>query len=202
MVDLLFNGPTDASWKIALAHGAGVGMDTEFMDCFAVGLANHGFRVARFEFPYMAQRRRSGKRRPPDREPELLETWRQVIDTLGRERLVIGGKSMGGRMASMVADEAQVAGLVCLGYPFHPTGDPARLRVEHLKALKTPTLILQGARDPFGNQEEVAGYDLSSSIRLHWLSDGDHDFKPRRAAGKSHEANLAEALDVFEGFVH
>ncbi|HVC92366.1 MAG TPA: alpha/beta fold hydrolase [Pirellulales bacterium] len=200
-VELLINGPADASWTVALAHGAGAAMDTPLMTCFAVGLANRGFRVARFEFPYMAQRRKSGKQRPPDREPVLLDTWRAVIEELGHEKLVIGGKSMGGRMASMVADEAQVAGLVCLGYPFHPAGDSGRLRVEHLKALKTPTLILQGARDPFGSQEEVAGYDLSPAIRLHWLTDGDHDFKPRRASGKNHEANLAEAIDVFEQFI-
>jgi hypothetical protein len=177
-------------------------MDTPFMYCFAVGLANRGIRAARFEFPYMAERRRSAKQRPPDREPVLLDTWRTVIEELGHERLVIGGKSMGGRMASMLADEARVAGLVCLGYPFHPAGDPERLRVEHLKAIKVQTLILQGTRDPFGNQGEVVGYDLSPSIELHWLTDGDHDFKPRRATGKSQEGNWAEAIDVIERFIY
>jgi len=201
-IEFLFDGPTRATCTIVLAHGAGAGMDTPFLQWFAEKLAKRGFRVARFEFPYMAQRRQTGKQRPPDREPILLDAWRTAIEKLGHERLVIGGKSMGGRMASMVADEGNVAGLVCLGYPFHPTGKPNQLRVEHLAALKTPALILQGARDPFGSQEEVAGYDLSPSIRLHWLTDGDHDFKPRRSSGKSHEENLAEALDVFERFIN
>src|SRR5438094_291285 len=102
--DFLFNGPVGAAWTIVLAHGAGAAMDTPFMQFFAGGLASRGFRVARFEFPYMGQRRISGKRGPPDREPVLLETWRQVIQALGAEGLIIGGKSMGGRMASMVAD--------------------------------------------------------------------------------------------------
>ncbi len=128
----LFNGPEDAKKTVALAHGAGAGMDTPFMNTFAEGFAAAGWRVARFEFPYMAERRRSGTKRPPDREPVLRETWLQVITALGREGLVIGGKSMGGRIAGRVADEAQVAVLLRRGYPFHPTGKPDRLRVEHL----------------------------------------------------------------------
>jgi predicted alpha/beta-hydrolase family hydrolase len=176
-------------------------MDTPFMQSFAEGLAARRFRVARFEFPYMAKRRTSGKSGPPDREPVLVETWRQVIATLGLKRLVIGGKSMGGRMASMVADEANVTGLVCLGYPFHPAGDTKRLRIEHLKMIKTRTLILQGTRDSFGSQEEVAGYELSSAIKLRWLTDGDHSFKPRRASGTSQEANWADAIEAIEQFV-
>jgi len=193
--------PTKAPWTIALAHGAGAGMDTLFMRWFASGLARRGFRVARFEFPYMAERRETGKKRPPDREPVLLETWREVIDSFRRKRLVIGGKSMGGRMASLVADECQVAGLVCLGYPFHPTGKPERPRVDHLAALKTPALILQGTRDPFGSQEEVASYDLSLAIQVHWLADGNHDFKPRRASGRTEQDNWTEAIDAIEQFV-
>ena len=118
--ELLLNGPKASSTSIALAHGAGAGMATPFMNYFATGLADGGFRVVRFEFPYMASRSKTGKKRPPDREPVLRETWLKVVEMLGHKRLVIGGKSMGGRIASLVADEAQVAGLVCLGYPFHP----------------------------------------------------------------------------------
>jgi predicted alpha/beta-hydrolase family hydrolase len=113
----------------------------------------------------MAERRRTGQKRPPDREPVLRATWLQVVNTLSRERLVIGGKSMGGRIASLVAGDAGVAGLVCLGYPFHPTGKPDQLRVEHLRTIKTPTLILQGTRDPFRSREEVEGYTLSSAVK-------------------------------------
>src|SRR5947209_5742628 len=146
--ELLFTGPAQAARTLALAHGAGAGMDTAFMEAFAMGLADRGLRVARFEFPYMAERRKSGKKRPPDREPVLREAWLEVVEQLGADGLLIGGKSMGGRIASLIADQANVAGLVCLGYPFHPVGKPDRLRVGHLRALRTPTLILQGTRDP------------------------------------------------------
>src|SRR5476651_446073 len=119
-------------------------MDTPFMNFFATALADRGFRVVRFEFPYMAAKRITGKSKPPDRELVLRETWLKVIEKLGHEGLVIGGKSMGGRIASLVADAAGVAGLVCLGYPFHPVGKRDKVRVEHLRAIKTPTLIIQG----------------------------------------------------------
>lgn len=199
--DLLFNGPTQAEWTIALAHGAGAGMNSAFLNAFAAGLADKGFRVARFEFPYMAAFSATGKKRPPDREPVLRATWLQVVEQLGRQRLVIGGKSMGGRIASLVADEAGIAGLVCLGYPFHPVGKPDRLRVAHLQAIRTPTLILQGTRDPFGNRSEVSGYSLASSVTIQWLEDGNHDFTPRKAAGRTEEQNWQEALAAFTAFV-
>src|SRR5580692_4336970 len=192
---LLFDGSKDAQWTIALAHGAGAPMDSPFMYTMAQGLAKCGYRVARFEFPYMAARRTGGRRGAPDREPVLRETWLKVVEILGREHLIIGGKSMGGRIASLVADEAGVAGLVCLGYPFHPVGKPTQLRVEHLRTLKTPALIVQGERDPFGTQAEVATYKLPSVIRIRWLTDGEHSFKPRKKSGVTEEQNLQAALD-------
>lgn len=198
---LIFDGPKDASRTIALTHGAGAGMDTPFMNAFATGLADLGVRVARFEFPYMAKRRTQGQRCPPDREPVLRATWLEVVKTLGPERLVIGGKSMGGRIASLVADEAAVPGLICLGYPFHPVGKPKQLRVAHLEALRTPTLILQGTRDPFGNRQEVAGYRLSPSITLHWLEDGNHDLTPRKLSGRSQQQNWQKALAAIAKFM-
>lgn len=186
---------------IALAHGAGAGMDGGFMAYFAEVLARHGLRVVRFEFPYMAQRRKTDRKRPPDRESVLRETWLNVIEGLDRELLIIGGKSMGGRIASLLADEAGVAGLVCLGYPFHPTGKPERLRIEHLKTIETPTLILQGERDPFGARDEVGSYDLASTIRIHWLLDGDHSLKPRKASGRREQQNWDEAIVRITEFV-
>ncbi|MFO1152172.1 MAG: alpha/beta family hydrolase [Rhodospirillales bacterium] len=190
---LVVDGPEDATLTVALTHGAGGGMDTPFMEYFTAGLVRSGHRVVRFEFPYMAARRSGGSRRPPDRTEVLTRTWQQVIASLGADRLVIGGKSLGGRMASMVADEAGVAGLVCLGYPFHPPGKPERTRIAHLENLTTPTLVLQGSRDPFGTVEDVAGYALSPVIRLHWLADGDHGFRPRVASGRTERENLDEA---------
>jgi predicted alpha/beta-hydrolase family hydrolase len=195
------DGPTDAARTVALAHGAGAPMDSPFMNAFAEGLAARGFRVARFEFPYMAARRLDGRRRPPDPAPVLLDTWRAVIRRLGTQGLVIGGKSLGGRMASLLADEFSVAGLVCLGYPFHPPDRPETLRTEHLKALKTPTLILQGERDPFGSRAEVAAYRLAPAIRLHWLPDGDHGFRPRPASGLSERDNWQNGIATVAAFI-
>ena len=130
-----------------------------------------------------------------------METWRRVIATVGGGRLVIGGKSMGGRIASMLADDVDAHGLVCLGYPFHPPGKPEKLRTAHLLGLQTPTLIVQGTRDPFGKREEVEGYGLSAAIRLVWLSDGDHSFKPRKSSGRTEEQNLGEAIAAISEFV-
>lgn len=181
-------------------------MDSPFMAEVAEGLAQRDLRTARFEFPYMAARR-TGGRRPPDRLPVLLETWRAVIANLGRERIVIGGKSMGGRVASVIAADLDVAGLpvlgvVCLGYPFHPPGrDPGPNRIEHLSRLTTPTLILQGTRDPFGTPEDIEGYNLMPAVRLIWLADGDHDLKPRRVSGRHWPTNRDEALDAIAMFV-
>lgn len=200
-ITLLCDGPAEAPVTVVLAHGAGAPMDSPFMAAFAEGLAARGLRVARFEFPYMADRRTNGKKRPPNPAPVLLDTWRAAVAELGpAERLVIGGKSMGGRMASMVADECGVRGLVCLGYPFHPPGRPEKPRVEHLRDLRTPCLILQGERDPFGTPDVVAGYTLSPAIRLHWLADGDHGFKPRKASGRTESQNWDAAIAALADF--
>lgn len=199
--DLLFDGPPDPSLTLVLAHGAGAPMDTAFMIAFAEGLGARGLGVARFEFAYMAARRSDGRKRPPERQDKLLQTWRAVLALLDRRRLAIGGKSMGGRMASLLADEAGVAGLVCLGYPFHPPGKPETLRTAHLEALRTPCLIAQGSRDPFGTREEVAGYALSPAIRLHWAEDGNHDLVPRKSSGRSAEQNWTEAQDAIAAFL-
>ena len=197
---LLTDG-TDHGTTIALAHGAGAPMDSPWMNDFATGLADRGLRVVRFEFPYMHRRRVEGVRSGPNRPPVLLDTWRRVVAELaGAAKLLIGGKSMGGRIASMVADECEVAGLVCLGYPFHPPGAPEKLRTAHLVDLRTPTLILQGTRDPFGVPDEVASYGLADSIQVQWLGDGDHSFKPRVRSGRTLEQNMAEALDATARF--
>lgn len=201
MIDWLWNGPEDGP-RLVLAHGAGAPMDSSSLEALAAGLAAAGLRVARFEFPYMRARRTEGRQRPPDREPVLLDTWREAVAELGGGgSLVIGGKSMGGRMASRVADEVGARGLVCLGYPFHPPGKPERTRTDHLEHLKTPTLVVQGTRDPFGTPEEVAGYRLSPAIRLVWLEDGDHSFKPRASSGRTEKQNLQEAVAAVAGFV-
>jgi len=201
-VKFLFDGPEAARATILLAHGAGAPMDSASMTAAAAALATAGFRVARFEFAYMAARR-EGTRKPPPRADTLIPEYRAAIAALGGTGpLIIGGKSMGGRVASLAADElfanGAIAGLLCLGYPFHPPEKPEQLRTAHLVGLRTPTLICQGTRDAFGTREDVSGYALSPSIQLLWLEDGDHDLKPRRRASgftaADHLAAMAAAV--------
>ncbi len=108
---------------------------------------------------------------------------------------------MGGRIASMVADEAGVAGLVCLGYPFHPPGNPARTRTKHLENLRTPALIIQGTRDSFGGPDEVAKYKLSKKIRIVWIEAGDHSLKPPARSGRTETQNIASAIEEVQRFI-
>jgi uncharacterized protein len=195
----LFDGPGDAPITLLLAHGAGGAMDSAAMTALAAALASVGLRVARFEFGYMAARRTDGGRRPPPRAENLVPEYRAAVTALDTSgRLIIGGKSMGGRVASMVADElhgdGKVAGLLCLGYPFHPPGKPEQLRTGHLVALATPTLICQGTRDPFGTREDVAGYALSDRIDVLWVEDGDHNLRPRRRVTGVTPAAALQAL--------
>lgn len=199
MTTFLFDGPEDAPVRMLLAHGAGAGMESASMTTMAAALAEAGMRVARFDFGYMAARR-DGVRRGPPKAETLKPEFVAAVAALGPGApLVIGGKSMGGRVASMVADtllaEAAVVGLVCLGYPFHPPGNPAQVRTAHLLHLLTPTLICQGTRDPFGTRDEVSGYALPDRIAFLWLEDGDHDLRPRKTVSgytaAQHRATMA-----------
>ena len=156
-----------------------------------------------FEFPYMTRRRHEGTRRPPDRAPVLLQHWLDVIDGLGSpQRLVIGGKSMGGRMASLIADEANVAGLLVFGFPFHAPGKPAGERIAHLARLKTPSLIIQGTRDSMGTRDDVNGYKLSKAIEVCWIEDGDHSLKRRKKSGLSEVSALTLAVGSATSFIN
>ena len=201
-LELLASGPAEAEHTFVFAHGAGLPMDAPRMTAIADGLADAGLRVVRFEFPYMRRRRATGKRGAPDRAPLLEATWHEVIGQLGDAgQLVVGGRSMGGRIASMIADDAGVRGLVCLGYPFHPLGKPERTRTEHLAELRTPALIVQGERDAMGTRAEVATYELSPAIDLVWVPDGDHSFAPRKRSGVTEEENMATAVAAVVSFI-
>ena len=207
-VDLLWNSPSDPVATLLLAHGAGAAMGSAWMNSFADLLEGRGIRVARFEFDYMAARR-TGARKPAPKAERVLDEYRaavaEAVAVVGGA-VYIGGKSYGGRVASMVADDlhdaGMVEGLVCLGYPFHPPGAPEKLRTAHLRELRTPALVCQGTRDPFGTREEVAGFGLPASIRFCWLEDGEHEFKPRKAvSGFTHGEHLATAADAVREFV-
>lgn len=189
---------------LILAHGAGAPMDSPFMQQMAERLAARGVAVYRFEFAYMAERRTTGRRCPPERQPQLLQQWREQHALVRQQTtgpLAVGGKSMGGRMASLLADELGADALVCLGYPFHPAGRTDKPRVEHLADLHTPALIIQGERDALGNRATVDGYRLSPMIRLYWLTAADHDLKPLKSSGLSHAQHLDSAAQAIATFL-
>lgn len=188
--------------RVILAHGAGAGMESDFMQIAAERLAALGLEVVRIEFPYMQKSREDGKRRPPDKIDKLLTYFTQVIAYYSDERpLYLAGKSMGGRVASMLLEQSSARAAFVFGYPFHPRGKPDSLRTEHLKVLAKPLFILQGERDPMGSFDEVSGYNLSPSVALTWLGDGDHDLKPRVRSGFTQEEHLATAFDAIKRFV-
>ncbi|MEZ5898030.1 MAG: alpha/beta family hydrolase [Hyphomicrobiaceae bacterium] len=210
MPDFLNTGPADAASRLLLAHGAGAPMTSPFMETICALLAERGVSVTRFEFSYMAARRNGGKRRPPPKAETLMGEFEAAIAearalTGSQQRLFIGGKSLGGRVASMIADTAfgsgSIRGLVCLGYPFHPPGKPDQLRTAHLAQLACPTLIIQGERDPFGSRSEVEAMSLSKAIDFLWAVDGDHDLGPRGASGFTRKGNLTAAADTIADFM-
>ncbi|MEM7542501.1 MAG: alpha/beta family hydrolase [Pseudomonadota bacterium] len=201
---LLVNEPaTAARASFIFAHGAGAAMDTAFMNFIAEGLAaQYSIRCVRFEFPYMAARRVTGKRRAPDR-PEVLKN--AFLECLPRKEdtcVFIGGKSMGGRIASLLASEVRPAGVICLGFPLHSAGKPVNgERLECLKSISVPTCICQGTRDTMGNQGEIESIAWPELIQWHWLEDGDHSFKPRKASGHTIEDHLQTALEKTGEFI-
>jgi predicted alpha/beta-hydrolase family hydrolase len=202
------NSPVEAPKGLfLLAHGATYGMATPFMETIAKGVINAGVRVVRFHFPYMEDMLRSGIHKSPDGGKILRQSFSDVIthcvehEGVPYKNIVIGGKAMGGRVASMIADEHQVAGVICLGYPFHPPRKPKRVRFEHLKTIQTPTLICQGERDAKGLLEEIQQLELSNSVQLHWLEGGDNDFEPPKNSARTHEQNMREAVQASNDFI-
>ncbi len=209
MTDFILSGPAAAAHVVLLAHGAGAPVTSGWMETMAEKLGEAGLAVARFNFSYMAARVETGSRRPPPRAEALVPEYEAAVATLGGrlakgQTLLIGGKSMGGRVASLAAQDlyerGRIGGLVCLGYPFHPRGAPQSLRTAHLMRLSCPTLIVQGARDPFGTREEVAGYGLPAGLRVVWAPDGDHDLKPRRGSGATAAGNMRAAAEAVAAF--
>ena len=192
---------------LALTHGAGASTSHPNTAALARLIAEQGVRVARFDFPYMRRAMETGRRPwPPDAEDVLAGTWIQVMQQLAEQgvptsKLFIGGRSMGGRIASYIADAAEPAGMVCISYPFHAPNDPARATTFHLEQLATPTLIVQGERDEYGTREEVEAYDLSPNIQLCWIPDGNHGLIPRKRSGHSEESNRELAATAIADFI-
>jgi len=189
--------------RLLMVHGAGSGQDSTFLECCRDALAEHGVQTLAIEFAYLQQMRREARRRPPPRIDRLVEELMRWCDTLTHPSLPplwLGGKSMGGRVASLLAARDGAAGLILCGYPFHPSGKPDSLRLSHWPLIACPTLVVQGSRDLFGSREEIAGYDLGGA-RVHLLEDGDHDWRPRRASGRTQASLIDEAAEVIAAFM-
>jgi uncharacterized protein len=203
---LVYSAPADADVSLILGHGAGAGQNSPFMVKFATALASRGIETITFNFAYT-----EAGRRVPDRNDRLEAAWRRVIAAyrsgeFGAQarRLAIGGKSMGGRIASQVAaadgDSEGIAGLVFLGYPLHPPGRPDKLRSAHLPRIRAPMLFVQGSRDTFGTPQELAPIlqTLHALAELCVVEDGDHSFKVRKTASLSQSAVFDLILDAVE----
>ena len=182
--------------RLLMAHGAGAGQDSEFMRALRESLARNGVQTLSIEFAYMQRIRRENRRRPPPSVERLVEEmiqWCSILSHRELPPLWLGGKSLGGRVASLVAARQDVAGLALCGYPFHPPGKPDRTRLAHWPGIACPVLVLQGTRDPFGTRDEVEGYDLPGNVRVTFLEDGEHDWKPRKASGLTQQQLIDRA---------
>jgi hypothetical protein len=198
----IITGPKNAHTRFIFAHGAGAPMTHPWMELVTEKLVARNIEVVRFNFPYMDQRERDSSKRPPDRAPKLLECFKEIILAFNHPNLIIGGKSMGGRMASMIAAKDcinqkslhDIKGLWCMGYPFHAPKKPIGTRMDHFNSITIPTLITQGERDPFGPRTEAPDWSLPASFRIHWASDGDHGLAPRKKSGRTLDKNLDDAI--------
>ncbi|NYS59958.1 alpha/beta fold hydrolase [Vreelandella salicampi] len=189
---------------LLFAHGAGAGQDSAFMRQFVTSLARCGVQVLTLDFSYMQQMHESGRRRPPPKVDKLVDElaqWCRFVEQVLPSPLWVGGKSMGGRVASMLATQQSVAGVIVAGYPFHPARTPEKRRLAHWPQVACPALIIQGERDPLGTRQEVEGYTLPANVNVEWLTEGDHDFKPRRSTGLSQQVLIDEAALLAASFV-
>ena len=210
MTDFLWNRPeTPPVATLLLAHGAGAAMDSTFMNKLAAALASQGIAAARFEFAYMAGRRTGGPKKPPPRADKLIAEFQTALQSVLSQSdgpLLIGGKSMGGRVAAMLAGggslPGRAKGVSCFGYPFHPTGKAdAEWRLQPLQDAKRPVLVLQGDRDPFGSKAELDEVTLPAHVSLTYLEDGNHDFGPRGKSPATLDGNIKLAAEAFRSFV-
>ncbi|WP_459868444.1 alpha/beta family hydrolase [Halomonas shantousis] len=182
--------------RLLMAHGAGAGQQSGFMRGVCESLARVGVQTLAFEFRYMQRMQEESRRRPPPKIDQLvteMARWRDIVTHEGLPAVWLGGKSMGGRVASILAAREEAPGLVMCGYPFHPPGRPDRTRLDHWPMIRCPMLVLQGTRDPFGNREDIESYELPKAAKVHFLEDGDHDWKPCKRTGHTQDALIDEA---------
>jgi predicted alpha/beta-hydrolase family hydrolase len=178
--------------RIVLLHGAGAPMDSDFMEQVASLLAGELIEVVRFEFAYMAKRRIDGKKRPPAKATTLIPELQEHLQVLNDDTpMYLVGKSMGGRLSTLVLDESPARCAFVLGYPFHPLGKRDNLRIDHFADAQKPVKIYQGTEDPMGKQIEVSGLTLGEVVHLEWFEAANHDLKPPKRSGFTQEAYLS-----------
>lgn len=202
-ISTLVEGSPESGVVVVLAHGAGADMHADFMSEVAGGLVARGHAVCRFNFAYVDKGRRS-----PDRADVLEQTYDRVVEAVRKDlefdRLIIGGKSMGGRIASQIAAAGtEVDGVVFLGYPLHPPGKPERLRAEHLSRVRAPMLFIEGTRDPFCRLETLDAVleDLDAQTEVAVIEGGDHSFKVRKSSGRSTTDAWAEVIAASDDWI-
>jgi len=193
---------------VLLAHGAGGGRDAPALVGVADALQVAGVPSLRFDYPYRQRGRRS-----PDRAPVLATATRDAASRLAARagldpgRLILGGRSMGGRYCSMVAADPEnpvpALGLLLLGYPLHPAGKGEQLRVEHFARLHLPCLFISGTRDALAGHDELIAETkaIPGPVTFHWLETADHGYKPRKSSGRSSDDVVAEVAEVATGWV-
>lgn len=198
--------------QIIFAHGAGADMSHDFMEQVSALFNRENINVLRFNFPFMDKRIELGKRYPPDRMPKLIDCYKSIINEHLLEALneltiplFIGGKSMGSRVAVTIAADGDIAeviqGVFCIGYPFHPSKKPEKLRLEPLQNTQKPVVILQGDRDTLGSKEEIEAYKMSGLCHTIFLPDGDHSLKPRVKSGFTQQQHIETAVNTIVQFI-
>ncbi len=195
---------------ILFSHGAGAGNKHDFIVAVSEGLSKAGYNVVALNFPYMQLAYELDKRRPPNKVPSLIDHVEQELTWISEQTdlcppIFLLGKSMGGRVSTMVdaqcsssETKSKISGIIVYGYPFMPPGKPEKIveRMAHFEAMSCPTLIIQGERDTFGNCTTLKDIKLQEHIKLSWLNDGDHSFKPRKSSGTTESANIVTAIDL------
>lgn len=198
LTELVVNKAAQAKARLILAHGAGAGLDSAVMQQLAQQLARQQIEVWRFNFAYMQRFVATGKRSLPDKMPALVQQFSQQVDNCPDDLpLFIAGKSMGGRVASLLSRHTKVSAVFAFGYPFHPP-KKSNWRTEHFNTLSCPLFIAQGERDAFGSKTELADKSWPG-VTLHWLIDGDHDFKPRVKTGLTQQQLITQAARFCSG---
>jgi len=202
--NILINGPKEAKNILLLAHGAGAPMDSMFMNTISDGLNNNGIITFRFEFPYM-EKRRSGKNTFPDKLDVLCDFYKKIYFNIKKanpdKNIWLGGKSMGGRVSTLISRSLDIKGVIVFGYPFHPINKLDKLRLESLQLSGPPILIIQGTRDKFGTITEVKKYKIHKNNTIFWIKDGDHSYNTLKKSGLSSKNAIVQAYNEASIFI-